>query len=182
MADVIMIIRHAEKPGKQPPPFGVTRDGSVDGHDLSVIGWQRAGGLALLFGKTEVAAQRSGLDVPKTIYATRPDVANPSKRPHHTVLPLAKVLGIDVLLDFTVSQESELAAAAAAAAGPVLICWHHEAIPAIGAALLGETPDTVGDWDDDRFDLVWHFGRSGSGWSFSKTSQMLLAGDHPASG
>lgn len=51
-ATKVMIIRHADKPPeppKEPPPFGVTREGTQDEQALIVRGWQRAGALASFF-------------------------------------------------------------------------------------------------------------------------------------
>ena len=49
--EVIYIIRHGEKPADQPPapPFGVDYEGDQDAHSLLPRGWQRSGGLAVLF-------------------------------------------------------------------------------------------------------------------------------------
>jgi hypothetical protein len=62
--------------------------------------------------------------------------------------------------------------------GVVLISWHHEAIPAIKDALLGDH-SAPQKWDKDRFDLVWVFARTAASWRFEQVPQFLLAGDKP---
>ena len=40
---IIMLVRHGEKPGEGSPPHGVNKHGERDEHSLSVQGWTRAG-------------------------------------------------------------------------------------------------------------------------------------------
>ena len=173
MADKIMVVRHGEKPGEPPPPYGVDDKGAQDPLSLIVRGWQRSGALACLFSSWGVAA-RPGLAVPKTIYAAEPH--GKSKRPDETVSAVAALLNITIALGFKDGHEDALVAAAMAATGPVLIGWHHEGIPAIANAILGNHTAPQ-HWPGDRFDMVWVFDRNGSGWDFSQVAQMLLVDD-----
>ena len=91
MADRIMVVRHAEKPGVPPPIFGVDLNGNQDPESLIVRGWQRAGALAVLFSKTG-APTRDHLAVPATIYAT--ETHTHSLRPQETVSAIAALLGL----------------------------------------------------------------------------------------
>jgi hypothetical protein len=43
--------------------------------------------------------------------------------------------------------------------------------------LLPNPPNVPRDWPDDRFDVVWLFDRTDTGWSFSQLPQLLLSGD-----
>jgi hypothetical protein len=176
MADKIMVVRHAEKPGEPPPPHGVDANGDKDKERLIVRGWQRSGSLACLFSTWGVSA-RPGLAVPKTIYATCSH--SKSRRPKETVSAVAAALKINTDLSFSEGQETELATAAEAAEGPVLIGWHHEAIPMIANAILRDDTTAPQHWSGDRFDMVWVFDRQGNGWTFSQVPQMVLAGDSP---
>jgi hypothetical protein len=176
MADKIMVVRHAEKPGEPPPAHGVAPNGKNDKESLIVRGWQRSGALACLFSTWGVAA-RPGLAVPRTIYATDPK--RKSQRPKETVSAVAAVLKIKTNLGFDEGQEAALAKAAEAAEGPVLIGWHHEAIPTIANAILGDETTAPQHWPGDRFDMVWVFDLQGSGWKFTQVPQMVLAGDSP---
>jgi hypothetical protein len=60
--------------------------------------------------------------------------------------------------------------------GPVLVAWEHKRIPEL-AGLLPGPPGVPSDWPDDRFDVVWLFDRTDTGWSFSQLPQLLLSGD-----
>lgn len=174
MADKIMVVRHGEKPGDPPPPNGVDPNGVVNQDCLVPQGWQRAGALACLFSAWGAIA-RPGLAAPVTIYATDPK--SKSQRPEETVSAVAALLGIATSLHYKDGHESKLAAAAQAAAGPVLIGWHHEGIPAIANAILGNDTTAPQKWPGDRFDMVWVFDLVGSAWTFSQVPEMALAGD-----
>jgi hypothetical protein len=58
----------------------------------------------------------------------------------------------------------------------VLVAWEHKLIPAL-VERLPDPPSIPGDWPDDRFDVVWLFDRTDTGWSFSQLPQLLLSGD-----
>ena len=177
MADKIMLIRHAEKPGEPaPPPFGVDESGAQNSDELIVRGWQRAGALACLFSSWGVPIH-AGLLVPVTIYAAAVAHHSHSLRPQHTVAPLCARLGINPIIDIALGNEATLAVQAQAAVGPVLIAWHHEAIPELANIILGNTTTCPQEWDATRFDLVWVFDRTATGWQFSQVPQLLLAGD-----
>ncbi|MFH6781697.1 MULTISPECIES: hypothetical protein [Methylobacterium] len=169
----LMIIRHAEKPDKLAGISGVTEAGETDRDDLTVRGWQRAGALVHFFNPATPVGPTPGLAVPGAIFATSPNGDSPSKRPLHTVSPLAADLGLRVRTDFTVHQENDLIAAALRAAKTVLVCWHHERIAKL-AAPLGIT---IAPWPDDVFDRVLLFDAAGAGWSTGTLRQHLLPGD-----
>jgi broad specificity phosphatase PhoE len=172
-ATKIMVIRHAEKPTDK--DGGVDQKGVPDKHDLIVRGWQRAGALAHFFAKP---APTTSIQTPATIFATEPTTGSDSKRPEKTVTPLSEL--INVAIDNTIHEGSEqdLVTKAQACNGVVLIAWHHGKIPDIANAILGK-PVVTAKWPEDRFDMVWVFGRSGptAPWSFSQVPQLLLQGD-----
>ena len=142
-------------------------------------GWQRAGALATFFAPTDNHFRDQRIEKPLTIFASRVAPHSKSLRPQHTVEPLAELIGREKLrLDFSEGEEQQLVAASVAVDGVVLISWHHEAIPAIKDALLGDhSPPRK--WDKERFDLVWVFTRTATGWLFEQVPQLLLAGDAP---
>ena len=179
MADKIMLIRHAEKPDDPPPTFGVDEAGQQNPEELTVRGWQRAGALACLFSPRMAPSRDPALATPEAIFATAAVHHPRSLRPQHTVRPLAAVLAITPNVDFTVGDEADLAGAAQGAPGAVLISWHHEAIPAIANAILGNATTCPQHWPDERFDMIWVFDRNAgqSSWRFSQVPQLLLAGD-----
>jgi hypothetical protein len=180
-APKIMIIRHAEKPAGK--IAGVDEAGESSGHHLSVRGWQRAGALACLFAPAQGPLQNPLLAKPAFIFAsaaaTDPEPRDTkSRRSEETVTPLAQLIGVDINLTFSKGEERELAEAAKACHGPVLIAWRHEGIPLISNAILG-TAAAPQSWPKERFDVVFVFtlNPSTGTYSFAQVGQRVLAGD-----
>jgi len=173
--DVIMLIRHAEKPTGTLPPVGITADGTPSAGSLTVTGWTRAGALVALFAPP-YGDPPPGLWRPTTIWAADPR-EGAGQRPWQTVRPLAARLGITVETRFGKAQASDLAAALRDAHGIALVAWQHEEIPTIVAHLGNVTPLPPTQWPEERFDLVWVFTRTDTGWAFSQVPQLLLVGD-----
>jgi hypothetical protein len=176
-ANKIMLIRHAEKPDGD--LNGVTGKGADDDKELIVRGWQRSGALVRLFAPRGGNFVDPHLAQPKTIFASAVGKHSNSLRPQHTVLELANELKLKLDLRFPKGDETDLAKAATAAAGPVLIAWEHEAIPDIVNAITGDQTTCPQKWAGDRFDMVWVLDRqtAGNGWTFSQVPQLLLSGD-----
>ena len=172
----IMLIRHAEKPDDK--DGGVDQKGNADKHDLIVRGWQRAGALVQFFANPRVP--NGPIKRTATMFATEAATGSESKRPLHSVTPLAKFLNLNI--DSTIAEGSEdaLVKAAIAGNGVVLIAWHHERIPAI-ANLILQNQSAPQKWPGDRFDVVWIFSRAAASdpWTFSQAPQLLLSGDSP---
>jgi hypothetical protein len=63
------------------------------------------------------------------------------------------------------------AAAAAAVGGPVLVCWCSDTISDIAMLLLD---DDAPPWPKDRFDLVWVFERTRTGWLLTVIQEFAL--------
>jgi hypothetical protein len=171
----VMLIRHAEEPDRDAGILGVDERGHPDADALSVRGWQRAGALARLFaacaGKGSAAAMR--LAPPAAVFAATD--AHKSHRPLCTVLPLARLLGLEVDTRFgSEGENAPLLAAVLACRGPVLLCWRHQAMGDIAQALCG---GPARRWDPARYDLVWVFERQGDAWQLTELPQRLLAGD-----
>ena len=179
MADKIMLIRHAEKPDDPPPNFGVDEAGRQNPDELVVRGWQRAGALACLFSPGAAGSRDPALATPQAIYASAAVQHSRSLRPQHTVGPLAAQLGITPNIGFAVGGEADLVDAAKAAPGAVLIAWHHEMIPAVANAIIGNATTCPQRWPGERFDMIWVFDRNAprSSWDFSQVPQLVLAGD-----
>jgi hypothetical protein len=172
----IMLIRHAEKPDDK--DGGVDPKGNPDKHDLTVRGWQRAGALVQFFANPR--DPNGPIKRPATIFATEPASGSESKRPLHTVTPLAKLLNVDIDSSIAEGSEQDLVNKATAGNGAVLIAWHHEKIPAI-ANLILQNDGAPQKWPGDRFDVVWIFSRAAANapWTFSQAPQLLLSGDSP---
>jgi len=185
--NVLMIIRHAEKPVGSGAPYGITADGVQDAHSLTVRGWTRAGALVGLFDPRDASgdplALYAGLSRPTTVVAAEPTTGtSKSKRAEETVTPLAAALGTDLDLTYSLGQEAELASwltGPDGPSGPTLVAWEHQHILDIIANLGQITPTPPKSWPAGRFDIVYVFTRAtrGHGWAFAQIPQMLLAGD-----
>ena len=86
-ATKIMLIRHAEKPAKDSPPYGVTAEGERSKESLEVRGWQRAGALANLLAPNNSHFQHASLAKPQFLIASKPLRRKGSKRPLETITP-----------------------------------------------------------------------------------------------
>jgi hypothetical protein len=190
----IMVIRHAEKPGLYDGVRyeGVRADGRADPKSLITLGWERAGGLVMLFAPPWGPVQ--GLSTPGFLFAADPvdkgdggrgrSDDEPSQRPYQTLTAVAQKLGLPINAKGKEARFKDMADAALDCDGAVLIAWQHQDIPAIGHHMLKHT-DRSGlavpaSWPGERYDLVWVFDRpSGSGaiTAFSQFPQLLLAGD-----
>ena len=175
----IMIIRHAEKHSTGGRERGVNLDGVHARHELTVRGWQRAGALVRFFAPVAGPPAEPAISTPRAILASAATAKSPSLRAQHTVRPLAEALGIDIDNAHPDGAEAAVAAAALAAAGPVLIAWHHSHIPALARAIAGADLACPATWPDDRFDVVWTLDRSDAdgAWCFTQVAQRLMALD-----
>lgn len=174
----IMIIRHAEKHsgGRE---RGVNMEGLRAHHELTVRGWQRAGALARFFAPVGGMPPGSPISTPRSIFASAATPRSPSLRAQHTVAPLAAMLGIPIDKSHADGEEAAIAAAALAAADPVLIAWHHSHIPTLARMIAGAQLGFP-EWPDERFDLVWVLDRGAQPagpWRFSQVAQCLFAQD-----
>jgi hypothetical protein len=173
-----MLIRHAEKPIGEGPPFGVTDDGVVDRESLTPRGWQRAGALVRWFGG-QAGASVDGLPRPTHLFASQIAPQSSSRRPQQTLQPLAQSLRLPIDTSVPKSDVGRLALAILAVDGVVLVAWEHHLIPSLAAALTGQPPLTPDVWPDDRFDVVWVLerGADSDGFQFRQVAQRALAGD-----
>ena len=177
-ARMIMLIRHAEKPlHPSGSPNGVSPDGQVDHHSLTVTGWIRAGALVELFAPSR-GRPPAELRRPDTIYASA-HAGGHSKRSIQTVGPLAARLGLDVVKHYAAGDEADLTSEIGASPGATLIAWHHEDLPRIAHHLGHVTPTPPHYWPPDRFDVIWTFTPNDHGWCFAQVPQLLLPGDLP---
>jgi hypothetical protein len=138
----IILIRHADKPADPNDPH------------LSQAGVQRAERL-VSFVTTDPAMTRFGL--PVAVFATRTTKDDNGQRTQETVTPLARVLKLPVQAPFLGKDYAALANLILAdpvyAGKTVLICWNHEEIPQLAAA-LGVTPEPP-KWKARVFDQVY---------------------------
>jgi hypothetical protein len=173
---VIMIIRHGEKPDDSSPLPGISVTGVEDDSSLTQIGWNRANALVNIFDPAQ-GPVRPGLARPATIFAAGANEDGEGKRTRETIGPLAHKLGIQMDISYGKGDEESLIAAATSRPGPTLICWQHGEIPAIAEALGSVTPTPPSEWPDERFDVVWTFTKTASGWDFAQVPEMALPTD-----
>jgi hypothetical protein len=120
------------------------------------------------------------ISTPRSIFASAATPRSPSLRAQHTVKPLAETLGVQVDNSHAEGEEAAVAAAALAAAGPVLIAWHHSHIPVLARTIAGEEFVCPHGWPDDRFDVVWVLDRrdaTAGTWRFTQVAQCLFGHD-----
>ncbi|BCH19669.1 hypothetical protein [Mesorhizobium sp. L-2-11] len=175
---LVMIIRHAEKPLPDRPDAGVTELGEEDDKSLTVRGWQRAGALACLF-----CSPPTPLHIPKSIVASAPVKQDGSGtrnlRPTQTISPLALRLQIEPDTRFSKGQVDLAGPLIAMQGSPTLVCWQHESIPRLAAAIVKRGGVAPRLWDHEDYDSIWMLGYSASSarWVFMRARQGLLLGD-----
>lgn len=174
---IIMIVRHGEKPQPSGPVHGVTTSGRHDRRSLTPDGWRRAGGLAELLAPIN-GAPVAGLRKPDAVYGAAGRHGR-SRRSVQTVIPLAERLGVEVVDRYAPGEEKKLVRELVTRQGTTAVSWHHNTIPKIVKHLGTVTPAPPEHWPDDRFDVVWKFTRRGSGWQFEQIPELLLPGDQP---
>ena len=154
--EVIMFVRHGEKPGEGSKPHGVNHLGEHDEHSLSVLGWTRAGALAGLFAHAPSKAHPHVVR-PGRIIATRPTEEAKSKREIHTASPTAKRLKLAVEDSHTHGNEESLVSGGARPdqnqcwSSGITARWRKSC--ATFQSLIRD--DIPKHWPDERFDLIW---------------------------
>jgi len=138
----IILIRHADKPRDPDDPH------------LSKAGVKRARQL-VPFITTDPAMTRFGL--PVAVFATQATKHDNGQRTQETVAPLALALKLPVETPYLGKDYPALAklilGTTAYAGKTVLICWNHEEIPPLAAA-LGVTPEPP-KWKASVYDQVY---------------------------
>lgn len=84
----ILVIRHAEKATPDDVVRAVDEFGHPNPHELSVLGWRRAGAIAALLGNPS-RMEGSGLQQPRHLFAPMPTTEAPNIRAIRTLQPLA---------------------------------------------------------------------------------------------
>jgi len=137
----IILLRHADKPA------------DPDDSHLSPAGVKRAEQLVPFILK-DPAMSRFGL--PVAVFASQTTKHDNGQRSQETVAPLAKALKLQVQAPFRSRDYGALAkmilANPAYTGKTVLICWTHEEIPKLAAALGVNRPPK---WKDSVFDKVY---------------------------
>jgi len=181
--NTLLMIRHAEKPAGD--TVGVDENGNPNPDGLIPQGWERAGALVALFAPNGRTVS-STLPSPGALVSPKyPELGH---RPYYTLLPLKQRLGptIQIQSDYPVDAHPKDISRSLLAmdAAVVLVCWEHQHLVNIAAAVAVAAPvanhgDVPTSWPGDRFDVIWRFDLNAQSreWTFSSIDQRLLAGD-----
>lgn len=138
----IIIIRHGEKPD------------DAEALHLSKKGEARAKALVEFFNK-DARATKHGL--PAVLFASHPTHKGTGQRPRETLQPLATKLKLEIQTPFESKDYAQLAHqilnGSQYQGKTVVICWVHEHLPALAAA-LGVTPEPS-KWKDSDYDSAY---------------------------
>ena len=138
----IIIIRHGEKPAE------------ASAQHLSAQGQERARELVNFFTK-DAHAIKHGL--PVALFASEPTRKGTGQRPRETLQPLAKELHLPIQTPFEGKDFARLARVVLGAkefnGKTVVICWVHEHMPQLAAA-LGVTPEPP-KWKEHVYDEAY---------------------------
>ena len=137
-APITMVMRHCEKPTDTHK--GILTNGTESEHSLIVRGWQRAGALVPFFAPSGGGVANPALARPAFLFATCPDAegadsSDRSRREEETLSALSEKLAVELHLGFGKGKETEIAQAAAACNGSVLIAWDHNRIMDLAKAI-----------------------------------------------
>ena len=178
--EIVMFVRHGEKPGQGSPPHGVNHHGEPDEHSLSVRGWTRAGALAGLFAHAP-AKSHPHIVQPGRVFATRPTHEAKSKREKYTATPVAERLKVNVVDSYAHGDEKDLAKEVLGQSEPTLIVWHHGTLSKLVRHFpIANMDDVPKHWPEERFDLIWVLVRQPGAepkYRFVVVPQMLLVDD-----
>ena len=118
------------------------------------------------------------LGAPVAIFATRTTKHDDGQRTQETVAPTAKALRLPVQTPFLGKEYASLAkmvlANRAFAGKTIIVCWNHEVIPALAAA-LGVTPEPP-RWKGSVFDRVYLISYAGGKATLTVLPERLTGG------
>jgi hypothetical protein len=204
---MLMIIRHAEKPGN-------ASSDKNGGKHLSIRGSARAAALPSLFtpdptatpvragqlgcdlktgssdgftGAYEVTPVQSGASrflTPDFLFAT--EKTSSSNRPVETITPVSRAIGVKINESYTNDSKGIADLKKAIMENPgtyagkvILICWHHGKIPHLAKA-FGVSKSQLGNldpWPGTVFDILLQITWSGEQVNLAVQHQKLLFGD-----
>ena len=183
MADLVICLRHGEKPSNAEHPCDAVRPGDKDGpgfderghedpHSLTIRGWQRAGALAgtYLCGQLRPIEKLPPVTflVPRYVHKTTGRDESARHRPYQTVYELARRFGIvpspvrdpddkpNVHADHS-GYVGHLYQQIMDFRGIAVVCWEHKGLVKLAERL---TPRLAPhEWPADGFDAIWRFQR-----------------------
>jgi hypothetical protein len=163
---MVLIIRHAEKPPEK------------SAHSLSIKGQERAMAIVPLFTQTPELIYQG---LPTALFATKTAPGEISQRTLDTITPLSNYLRVLTDAHYAKSDYADLAQEVLSnrkyQKKTVLICWDHEYISRLAAA-LGVYPEPP-KWPENVFDRVFIITYNKGQASLVNMPQRLLFGDSP---
>lgn len=166
----ILLIRHGEKPLSQTET------------SLSVAGQARSMAYVVYFQNFEINSQPIKIDY---LFATAP--TDHSNRPYLTIQPLAQQLGVKINNQFN-NTDQDIAALVNFLLeeqqlnnSNILVCWHHERLLEMAAALGALNGTLPADWSPENFGWVILLTYDAKGKVISSTviEEKLMFGDQP---
>ncbi len=162
----ILLIRHAERP-----------DDDSDPH-LTLRGWERAMALVPFLTQTREFLTNG---LPVALFATRITSNDRGHRTQETLAPLARELKLPVQADYR-GKDYELLAERllgdpALRGKTVVVCWVHDSIPELVAALGVRSPPSR--WKGSVYDRVFLITLARDRATLRDLPQRLLFGDSP---
>lgn len=157
---MVILIRHGEKPPK-----------TDHSPHLNPTGVERAQRLPLLFSPGRSAV----LPPPDVLFATHASAS--SNREYETLHPLAQALHLEINTQYGEDDVAGLTSeilSGKCAGKVVLVCWHHEKIAAIAAALGVPDPPA---WPGSTFDRLWKIQWLNRAPTLTNLPESLLPGD-----
>jgi hypothetical protein len=162
----VILIRHAEKP-VDPEAVHLSKSGEKRAKEL------------VPFLTSDPRLTRYGL--PAALYATHTTERGRGVRTQETIAPLAKKLHLPIQTPYLSGDYDGLAKSILSnpdyRGKTVLVCWNHEQIPQLTAA-LGIRPEPP-KWKDDVYDRVFLIAYDGAEATLADLPQ-TLASDGPA--
>jgi|SRR5579884_910189 len=159
---LILILRHAEKPGNP------ATDVDTDGIHLSTEGRIRAAALSIYIPA----------HFPKVDFLFASSQSRRSNRSVETISPFAEATGLAIDSSFAEAEYEKLAKALRTdpkyTSKTVLICWHHAHLSQLAAALGTKKPPA---WPGRIFDRIWSIDYGEGTPLLHNNPQMLLYGD-----
>ncbi len=167
----IILIRHGEKPLNQAET------------GLSVAGQARSMAYTVYFQNFTINSRVIKLDY---LYATAP--TDHSNRSYLTIEPLASQLGLKINNHFNNTDQDIAALVKHLLSEPhlnnsnILVCWHHERLLEMAAALGALSGTLPTDWSPDIFGrvIVLTYGSSGAVVNSSVIAEELMFTDQPS--
>jgi len=159
----IILLRHAEKPAD---------DRAVD---LSPRGLERAQALPNFIKDLHRLVVHA---LPSALFAARPTAHGRSRRAEETVEPLSRALKLPVQTPFEAGDYKRLARMLEEDrkldGQVVVVCWVHDFIPQLAAALGVKSPP---DWKGSDFDHAWVISGTHREATMKIVAERLLPGD-----